>query len=672
MGHWQVYRDVLVVRNRGKIALKCIVKEPKELVGFFEVHPHLGYVQSNDSFSFYLKLRPNKDLVQQCQSYGDPQRNAIAVPIRVHVPDQVQPIWTVIKARLTPFEIVFKPSSIHFGPCAVGESVSMDVQITNTSVLPQGYGFPRLPEHIKILQGKQYGTLLGYETSILKMVFSPNAPGHYVYALECMGMLSPKKLYEVPCTGDGVAAPLQFSPNNVYMPATPVGDSSTSSVLIKNLSTWPQSFEVLLPAQGDIGISPLVGTVPPKKAIRVQIDYYGPGTNKQDTELQEGTPGSPKLTDTVEKDELLQVGAPVGGDSAGLSSSAMTATTSQKTSGKTPPSANSGSVSQMESSTRPSSREGNTAKHDKSQTAKTGQRSRFAPAPGKDGASTSPTAQATMAVATPDKTFDPAQSIVQQGIDGEQSGSPLQGLTVDPTVTESRDPSDGTKDPDGSSSSPSGPTEEKSPNATTGAPNKQPPIFQRRVWVIGCVIKARVPETAVIATRDPGPAPLNKLQGPEGDGSAPVASGGGPPPETTPIVPKGHNLIIHLQVTTVDVDPQLGLDGVTPNDGQVRHESNGQGCAKIQVLEFGKVAVGQKVLKRFVANNLGSHTLRIQSNLLGHDGIFVMLNALRDLVPGKKSGDISKETPSAKELDGTIGRSQHSIAIEFVPAATAS
>ncbi|XP_029910701.1 cilia- and flagella-associated protein 74 [Myripristis murdjan] len=63
----------------------------------------------------------------------------------------------------------------------------------------------------------------------------------------------------------------------------------------------------------------------------------------------------------------------------------------------------------------------------------------------------------------------------------------------------------------------------------------------------------------------------------------------------------------------------------------VATSSNGQ-----NTIDFGQVAVGQKVVKRFTIHNISKESLDLKSSLLDINGPFCLLNALRCIEPGEK------------------------------------
>ena len=119
--HDKLYRAPLVLRNRGKVALKVQTHVPKKLqeadvLGFF---PPMGYVQGevdgkDGEFVIQMKFRPRRHLGE------DPE--GLIVPIEVLVPDQTLPVIFRLRARLTSSDVVFDPPSIDFGPCFTGQS----------------------------------------------------------------------------------------------------------------------------------------------------------------------------------------------------------------------------------------------------------------------------------------------------------------------------------------------------------------------------------------------------------------------------------------------------------------------------------------------------------------------------------------------------------------------
>ena len=60
--------------------------------------------------------------------------------VQVTVVGQVLPVQMTIRMQLTSTHISFRPRSIDFGQCNLGENTGVKVQVTNHSLLPQKYG----------------------------------------------------------------------------------------------------------------------------------------------------------------------------------------------------------------------------------------------------------------------------------------------------------------------------------------------------------------------------------------------------------------------------------------------------------------------------------------------------------------------------------------------------
>ncbi len=96
---------------------------------------------------------------------------------------QTQPLLLSVSATVTPSEITFNTHSINFGPCTTHESVTATLQLTNTSLLPQSFGFVSLPACIDVQPGDGFGEILPQETLTVDVVFSASKPREYSFEL---------------------------------------------------------------------------------------------------------------------------------------------------------------------------------------------------------------------------------------------------------------------------------------------------------------------------------------------------------------------------------------------------------------------------------------------------------------------------------------------------------
>jgi hypothetical protein len=74
-------------------------------------------------------------------------------------------------AHVTPSAIEFDKTAIDFGFVSVFESAVTSVKLTNTSALPQRFGFVDLPPYCSVQPGDGFGTLLPFESLSVDVIF---------------------------------------------------------------------------------------------------------------------------------------------------------------------------------------------------------------------------------------------------------------------------------------------------------------------------------------------------------------------------------------------------------------------------------------------------------------------------------------------------------------------
>ena len=88
-------------------------------------------------------------------------------------------------SHVTPSELTFNPRTLDFGYCTMQESIELYLSITNTSVLPQKFGFIDPPSYIDIQPNDGFGELLPNEQFQLTVIFSAKKPMNYEFDLVC-------------------------------------------------------------------------------------------------------------------------------------------------------------------------------------------------------------------------------------------------------------------------------------------------------------------------------------------------------------------------------------------------------------------------------------------------------------------------------------------------------
>ena len=285
---------------------------PEEL-GF---SPPMCFVQGRDgasgepgSFTVQMKFRPTPDTLAACSTYVDPDgegdNTIIIVPLHITVPGQTLKVLFRFRAKLTSSDVIFDPPSIDFGPCFTDRAVSFPLKITNTSALPQRFGFVKLPREVSVPFQDGFGTLLPFETIERDIVFSPTGATVHNFALTFSTYLN--RTFKIQCHGRGVKPPLSFSHTLLKLACTPKEERVEESIFVKNTTRHSQTFEFGAPALelSGLQISPTCAVLAPGHSTRVEI-VFTPG--KVDfVKLNKGIFGdSNKQEENEEKSEMKE------------------------------------------------------------------------------------------------------------------------------------------------------------------------------------------------------------------------------------------------------------------------------------------------------------------------------------------------------------------------------
>ncbi|CAM9575435.1 unnamed protein product, partial [Sphacelaria rigidula] len=188
----------------------------------------------------------------------------IAVPVRVDIPGQAFPARLTLLSRISGWKVEVECGSalgdgsienghsddarakrgdsegeeVKFGPCFVGQSVVKRVSLRNTSQLPLKFGFMSNPAEVMIQPADGFGALLPGEQRWIQAVFSPTSAVAHNSTLTfrtSMGQTTSMR-----CRGCGIDPVVSISHTVLNMaPACP-GDTVTTSVFVRNVSTVEQ------------------------------------------------------------------------------------------------------------------------------------------------------------------------------------------------------------------------------------------------------------------------------------------------------------------------------------------------------------------------------------------------------------------------------------------------
>ncbi|CAL1527246.1 unnamed protein product [Lymnaea stagnalis] len=287
----RLYQDTIIIHNRANTALRLNFEVTPELKDYLEILPKTGYIQAQSPFSAQLKFLPRKSLYTDAPKFIDHELGILEAPITIIVADQTTPVHFTVHAVVTSTDLQINVSNINFGYCTIHESVRKRFQITNTSILPQQFGFVGLPEWVEVQPNDGFGTILPLETIDLEVIFSPPKADEYSFDLVCRTLIN--RNFKISCSGVGVHTPLELSQQIVHFGATSLYDHTTASIYVINSHTssnefshpvprigkgsicpvGPTSFEFMVPEGAPFSISPSVGTVEPGKKTKINIQF---------------------------------------------------------------------------------------------------------------------------------------------------------------------------------------------------------------------------------------------------------------------------------------------------------------------------------------------------------------------------------------------------------------
>jgi hypothetical protein len=267
--HNHVYRDALVLFNRSHVPLKVQVETPPELAGHLEFLNSLGFVQGHDSFAIQMKFSPGENLLEQVGDYRVGE-DGFAVPVRIFVPDQVVPVFCVIKGRLTLPDIELSPQTLDFGAVYLQEGSTLPLTLKNPSTLPVHFGFLSIPPELSVFPC--VSSLAAGQARTVRVSFSPLTATSVNLPLKCS--TTRNRVSKVQVSATGLQPFLQCSTNVLHYPPTELGGISTMELRLFNPSeTATKVFEIALEPGVPFRAVPCVSSVPPLQTVLVVVSF---------------------------------------------------------------------------------------------------------------------------------------------------------------------------------------------------------------------------------------------------------------------------------------------------------------------------------------------------------------------------------------------------------------
>uniref|UniRef100_A0A670JEG7 Cilia and flagella associated protein 74 n=1 Tax=Podarcis muralis TaxID=64176 RepID=A0A670JEG7_PODMU len=287
----RLYQDCIIIQSRSKSALRLKFEVCKELANHMELLPKTGYIQAHSSFSVQLKFLPRHSLREDARKYFDVKTGVLEVPMMVMVSDQSKPVEFTVHAIVTTSDLEIRPTEVDFGFCSIYEAVQTTITLTNKAILPQEFGFVKLPEFVEIQPNDGFGMLLPLEQLQLDIIFKAQRAKEYSFELTCKTEIN--REFKLSCKAVGVHPPLELSHTLVQFSATALNDVSTANIFVINnhvsvnqfthsvprvgkgevAPVGPTSFQFLVPEDSPITIMPCVGTVLPGKKCMLEVSF---------------------------------------------------------------------------------------------------------------------------------------------------------------------------------------------------------------------------------------------------------------------------------------------------------------------------------------------------------------------------------------------------------------
>jgi len=287
----RLYQDKIVINNRANTALKLVLQVPKYMKNHMEVLPKNGYIQAKSTFTAQLKFLPRKSLQHDAPKYFDHSLGVLQVPMKIQVSQQRLTVDYVVNAVLTSSELCISEKVLQFGTCCVCENVFKHLEIKNTSILPQMFGFVDLPEFIEVQPNDGFGKILPKETLKLDVIFKAQKACNYDVTVSLKNEFGQK--WDLRVLATGVLPPLTLSHQVVKFAATALYDKRSEKIEIMNthldanefnhsvprigmgeiFPVGPTSFSFIVPKDAPFHLYPQVGTVYPGQRCLVSIEF---------------------------------------------------------------------------------------------------------------------------------------------------------------------------------------------------------------------------------------------------------------------------------------------------------------------------------------------------------------------------------------------------------------
>ena len=282
----RIYRKKIVVKNRAKAAYRVVVKVSPKFQKYVEVTPSMFFVQAKSYQSINIKFTPTSDMISKLSYFLLPyesfeQAALISLPIELEAVNQELPVFFLLKASVCQSTVQLSCSHLDFGKVYVGQKSVKKVTLKNCSMLPQKIAFVRLRREFLVSPNDGFAVLLPNETTEFEISFGPMSAIDYDLVVTLL--TSSNDSYDIKVAAEGIEPPLEMSSSVIKMRSTAPGERVVESTMVRNKTSHPQCFEIVVPDKlfSWLTVSPSVVNLEPGQSSRLEVEYLPPSNAEE-------------------------------------------------------------------------------------------------------------------------------------------------------------------------------------------------------------------------------------------------------------------------------------------------------------------------------------------------------------------------------------------------------
>ncbi|KAL0269328.1 UNVERIFIED_CONTAM: hypothetical protein PYX00_007106 [Menopon gallinae] len=219
-----VYESTFRIYNVGNGPVHVRVKVPGSMKNHALVFPTAPIIQAGSFQTCSIRLFPRFSIAKEAYRYYKEDIRLLEFPIFITPVSSdsctADRIKLYVFAILTDYALEVNPAEIDFGSVSTIETVKTQISLTNHSIVPQEFGFLRLPMGVRIEPNNGFGTILPKETIMLYLLFSPipncESPIEYNFEIKVTTLFELSGFGERPATTDTVISTSNWGEDLIY------------------------------------------------------------------------------------------------------------------------------------------------------------------------------------------------------------------------------------------------------------------------------------------------------------------------------------------------------------------------------------------------------------------------------------------------------------------------